>query len=75
MSEHSSGKIKQPVVLSALQGKDYVRQRSLSADLIFGYFSSRKSNWPSRGQERVYARQATLYSLEIINVVFVFYRY
>jgi hypothetical protein len=34
----------QPVVLSVLQGKGLVRPRSLFADLIFGYFSSRKSN-------------------------------
>jgi len=38
------GKRFQPVVLPGLQGKGIVRQRSLFADLIFGYFASRQSN-------------------------------
>ena len=38
------GKRFQPVVLPGLQGKGLVRQRSLFADLIFGYFVSRQSN-------------------------------
>jgi hypothetical protein len=42
------GKRFQPVVLSGLQGKGPVRQRSLFADLIFGYFVSRQSNSPPR---------------------------
>jgi hypothetical protein len=38
------GKRFQPVVLPGLRGKGFVRQRSLFADLIFGYFVSRQSN-------------------------------
>jgi hypothetical protein len=43
-SERQWGKRFQPVVLSGLLGKGPVRQRSLFADLIFGYFVSRQSN-------------------------------
>jgi len=43
------GKILQPVVLLNLQGKGPVRQRSLSADLIFWLlFYQEKSNSPPR---------------------------
>jgi len=38
------GKILQPVVLINLQGKGHVRQRSLSADLIFGSFHQGKEH-------------------------------
>jgi len=38
MSERSGGKVLQPVVLAALQGNGLVRQRSLSAESLFGYF-------------------------------------
>jgi hypothetical protein len=36
--------ILQPVVLPDLQGKGLVRQRSLSADSLFGYFCGDKSD-------------------------------
>jgi len=35
------GKIMQPLVFPVLQGNGPVRQRSLSADLMFGYFASK----------------------------------
>jgi hypothetical protein len=38
------GKVLQPVVLTDLQGKGLVRQRSLSAESLFGYFCGDKSN-------------------------------
>jgi hypothetical protein len=38
------GNILQPVVLADLQGKGHVRQRSISADSLFGYFCGDKSN-------------------------------
>jgi hypothetical protein len=41
LSEQSGANVLQPVVLPDLQGKGFVRQRSLSADLIFGYFPSK----------------------------------
>jgi hypothetical protein len=41
------GKRFQPVVLPGLRGKGPVRQRSLFADLIFGYFVSRQTAKPS----------------------------
>jgi hypothetical protein len=44
LCERQQGKRLQPVVLADLQGEGHVRQRSILADLIFGYFSSRKSN-------------------------------
>jgi len=37
-------------------------QRSISGDSLFGYFCGDKSDWPSRGQERVYAMHFTPYS-------------
>jgi len=46
------GKRFQPVVLHGLQGKGIVRQRSLFADLFFGYFVSRQSNSPPAAIER-----------------------
>jgi hypothetical protein len=52
MSERSEGKRFQPVVLPGLRGKGPVRQRSLFADLIFGYFVSRQSNSPPAAIER-----------------------
>jgi hypothetical protein len=52
MSERQWGKKFQPVVLPGLQGKGLVRQRSLFADLIFGYFVSRQSNSPPAAIER-----------------------
>jgi hypothetical protein len=51
-SERQWGKRFQPVVLPGLQGKGPVRQRSLFADLIFGYFVSRQSNSPPAAIER-----------------------
>jgi hypothetical protein len=49
LSERSRGQIMQPVVLSVLPGKGPERKEASFADLIFGYFSSRKSNSPSGG--------------------------
>jgi hypothetical protein len=46
LSERSRGQIMQPVVLPALQRKGLCGKRSIPGDLIFGYFSSRKSNSP-----------------------------
>jgi len=43
-SERSGAKRLQPVVLSGLQGKGPVRQRSLSAESVFGYFCRHKSD-------------------------------
>jgi hypothetical protein len=45
-----SGQFLRPQVLPDLQRKGLVRQRSLLADLIFGYFLSRESNSLSRGE-------------------------
>jgi hypothetical protein len=53
------GKIIAALVLSGLPGKSHVRQRSISGDSLFGYFYGDKSDWPSRGQERVYAMQGS----------------
>jgi len=50
------------VVLPDLQGKGH--ERSLSAESLFGYFCGDKNNWPSRGQERVCAKQRELLSLK-----------
>jgi hypothetical protein len=48
------------VVLPVLQGKAPVRQRSLFADLIFGYFVSRQSNSLSAANERANVYSDTL---------------
>jgi hypothetical protein len=42
--ERSGGKVLQPVVLPDLQRKGPVRQGSLSAESVFGYFCRDKSN-------------------------------
>jgi hypothetical protein len=44
MSESKWGGKMQPVVLPDLQRKGSVRQRSLSAESLFGYFCGDKSN-------------------------------
>jgi len=50
MSERSGAKILQPVVLTEMQGKGSVRQRSIFADLTFWLLLGQaKSNSLSRG--------------------------
>ena len=46
LSEQSSGKIKQPVVLPDLLGKGHVRQRSLSAEAFLVTFVATKVTGP-----------------------------
>jgi hypothetical protein len=41
LSERSRAKERSPWFYLTLQGKGLVRQRSLSADLMFGYFASK----------------------------------
>jgi hypothetical protein len=48
------------VVLPGLQGKGQMRQRSLFADLIFGYFVSRQSNSLPAAIERANVDSGTL---------------
>jgi hypothetical protein len=52
MSERQWGKRFQPVVLHGFAGQRPGAQRSLFADLIFGYFVSRQSNSPPAANER-----------------------
>ncbi|OJW15332.1 MAG: hypothetical protein BGO48_14505 [Mucilaginibacter sp. 44-25] len=50
-----------------MQGKGLVRQRSLFADLIFGYFVSRQSNSPLRQLSGLLLNLAPAHTKEIAS--------
>jgi len=66
-SGHSRAKDSSPWFCPVCRAKANVRQRSLFADLIFGYFVSRQSNSPPAAIERanVYSGLLTMRNAEL----------
>ncbi|WP_419701032.1 hypothetical protein [Mucilaginibacter sp. NFX135] len=61
------------MVLLDLQGKGHVRKEAFLLKAFLGTFVATKVPGPPAAKSGYSSSEAALYSLEIINVVFVFY--